>query len=442
MRSSFLGKLTRRAALLGALCVAAAPNAYAVPSFARQTGEQCSACHTVFPELTAYGREFKLHGYTTTNTTKGQTPELQINYFPPLSAMILSSYTSIVKKQPGTQNGNVQLPDQASFFYAGRISDKLGAFAQFTYDGIEDHFSIDNTDIRFANEASNADLVYGVTLNNNPTVQDLWNTTPAWGFPYAASGIAPAPAAATQIDGTLAQQVAGLGAYALWHEWLYAELSLYRSSQIGANQPPDSANEDVIDGGAPYWRLALEHNWGDHSFEVGTYGMRVRLFPGGGSPLSGDTNRFRDTAVDAQYQFVAGPHLFTARSTWIKETQDWNASFPAGGTANSADTLKTFRLDGTYYFKRRLGGTLGYFNTKGDRDAMLYQPDAVDGSRTGRPDSNGWIAELDYLPWLNTKFSLQYTAYNKFNGAASNYDGFGRDAGDNNTLYLDAWLMF
>ncbi|MEJ2687039.1 MAG: cytochrome C, partial [Gammaproteobacteria bacterium] len=41
-------------------------NANAVPSFARQTGLACMACHTVFPELTPFGRTFKLNGYTLT----------------------------------------------------------------------------------------------------------------------------------------------------------------------------------------------------------------------------------------------------------------------------------------------------------------------------------------------------------------------------------------
>ena len=38
--------------------------ALAVPSFARQTGQPCAACHTAFPELTPFGRRFKLGGYT------------------------------------------------------------------------------------------------------------------------------------------------------------------------------------------------------------------------------------------------------------------------------------------------------------------------------------------------------------------------------------------
>ena len=38
--------------------------AQAVPAYARQTGQNCVACHVSFPELTAYGRWFKLSGYT------------------------------------------------------------------------------------------------------------------------------------------------------------------------------------------------------------------------------------------------------------------------------------------------------------------------------------------------------------------------------------------
>ncbi len=49
-----------------ALMVIAQESAYAIPSFARQTGLKCAACHTIFPELNDFGRSFKLHGYTTT----------------------------------------------------------------------------------------------------------------------------------------------------------------------------------------------------------------------------------------------------------------------------------------------------------------------------------------------------------------------------------------
>jgi hypothetical protein len=45
------------------------PRGDAVPSFARQTGTPCNVCHSNPPELTAFGRNFKLKGYVLANTT-------------------------------------------------------------------------------------------------------------------------------------------------------------------------------------------------------------------------------------------------------------------------------------------------------------------------------------------------------------------------------------
>jgi hypothetical protein len=99
-----------------------------------------------------------------------------------------------------------------------------------------------------------------------------------------------------------------------------------------------------------------------------------------------------------------------------------------------------------------VGVTLGYFNTWGSRDTGLYAPEEISGSASGLPDSEGFIAEFDYIPfgkvnsllapWLNLRFALQYVGYTHFNGGDTNYDGFGRDASDNNTLYLNGWLIF
>src|ERR1700722_11072241 len=91
-----LGSLSFFALLL--FCASTAPS-HAVPSFARQTGMACAACHTVFPELTPFGREFKLNGYVLDNikqvtgidTADRQT--LAINSIPPISLMAQISYT-------------------------------------------------------------------------------------------------------------------------------------------------------------------------------------------------------------------------------------------------------------------------------------------------------------------------------------------------------------
>ena len=444
-------------------------NAQAIPSFARQTGMSCSECHTIFPELTPFGRIFKLGGYVMSKTGK------QYEFPPPLAGMAQVSFTESKGLTSGIApfdaadraTDRFNLPQQLSLFYGGRVYDTLGAFVQGTYDGASDTFFLDLTDIRYSRNTIvwDKNLIYGLTLNNSPSVQDVWNTTSVWGFPYASSSVASTPTAGTIIDGALDQQVGGIGAYAYWNNLIYLEGTVYRTTRSGITRPlgVGTPTEQVVDGAVPYWRLALEQRWKNHFFTIGTYGMQADIFPSGN--ISGPTDRFTDIAFDAQYQFMgtiepekmqehmkmdgdhkagAGKHIITAHATWIHEKQDWKASFPLGNTANSSDFLNTFKMNLNYAYRSRvgdMGGSIGYFSTTGKTDPLLYSSNPGDGSRTGSPDSDGFILEADYLPWEQTRISLQYTIYNKFNGARSNYDGFGRDASDNNTLYALVWLM-
>lgn len=448
------------------------PEAHAVPSFARQTGMACEACHTVFPELTHFGRMFKANGYTLDNLkqvrdiTTEKENMLVLSTLAPLSAMIQVSQTWLNQPLPdGTggaghsQTSTTGFPQQLSLFYAGKVAPHLGAMIQLSYDNASGSIGIDNTDLRFANLMLLPDdrgLIYGIEANNNPTVQDLWNSTPAWGFPYAASNAAISPLAATQIDGTLAQDVAGLSFYVMWNESLYAEIGAYHSAKqgvtnpiTGAAGPLDGTVSNVISGAAPYARIAYEHQWRRHDLEVGAYGAAFKLYPGSGdSPpaaLGGPVNQFKDIAEDLQYQFIGVQHLFSLQATHIHESAHLDASFDADVSSNPADTIDTTRITGTWYYRRKLGVTLSHFSTTGSADSGLYPSGPMSGvitSADANPNTRGWIAELNYLPWLNTKFSLQYSLYDRFNGGAGNYDGFGRKASSNDTAYLLVWLTF
>lgn len=421
-------------------------NALAVPSYSRQTGLSCDTCHTVPPQLTSFGRFFKMNGYVLSSSTlspsspgTGKVPNESISKYPPISAMVLVSDTLLNKAQPGSQNGTVAFPDQLSLFYAGRIAPHLGSFAQITYDAVSDHFSMDNTDIRYANTAhwGSTPLVWGITLNNNPTVDDPWNSTPAWGFPYLGSPSAPGPGAGPQIL-DLGGAVAGVGAYGWLNDSLYGELSLYRSAQIGSSQPLDSTAGNVISNVAPYWRFAWENNWNTsgnytHSFEVGTLGMSEHVYPGAGTPLNGATDNYLDYGLDAQYQLLTPSRSSLAvHALYVHEKQTLDGSDPA----QPDNHLNTLAFSAQYYWWEKFGPTLAYFKTSGNNNADLY------GSQTASPDSSGWILQFTYLPSENVQLGAQYTIYSKFDGASSNYDGTGRSASDNNTLYLFAWFVF
>ena len=419
----------------------------AVPSYARQTGMSCVVCHTVFPQLTTFGREFKLNGYTLVGSSTIEVTNdkeknlLKILSSSPLSVMFQTSLTSLNKKLPDTQNGNISFPQQLSLFYAGLITPHIGTFIQITYAGQDGTFGMDNIDIRYSNSTQLAKkrLIYGFTLNNNPTVQDVWNSIPAWRFPYATSDVAPSPTASTLIEGALGQQVAGIGAYSYFNSLLYTEFSIYRSAQQGVEAPPGPASEGIIKGVAPYWRVALQHNWNKHYLEVGTTGMTTNLYPSG---VSGQTNNYTDIGIDAQYELTFPKGIFVIHPSYYLENQKLTAYYDSSFSQNKTNLLHSYKMSGEIYFTKGFGATLGYFALMGSSDNILYQPSANDGSSAGSPNSDGYIAEIDYQPWYNIRLSLQYTYYNKYNGSATDYDGFHRNASDNNSLYLLLWFNF
>jgi hypothetical protein len=447
-------------AAIAGLVLFASPGAYAVPSYARQTGQQCVACHVSFPELTPYGRYFKLTGYTI-----GQRQTL------PFAVMGQVGVTSTQNAHDSA--GVLQVPRDGgvvatggSVFLAGKATDNIGGFVQWTFDnfaggtdasgnptGGTSHSNLDNFDVRVVGkhagpDAKELDLIYGLTLHNNPTVQDVWNSTPAFGFPFASPrfGFPDSATPAALVDGSMAQHVAGLGGYFFWKKMLYGELSFYRTadgvfSALRAGQDTASAGGvNRLNGYNPYWRLALNHEWGPHSIMLGTFGMRADRYPNNLDPTT-PTDRFTDTALDAQYQYITDPHTFTTQATYIHEKQDLNATFAAGGSTNASNTLDTFRAKGTYYYQRKYGATAQYFQTKGGADATLYTTLDAAGNPIF-PQQEGYILQLDYLPIQNVRLMLQYTGFLKYNGLTSNYDGLGRNPRDNNQIFLNAWFAF
>ena len=431
--------------------------AQAVPSFARQTGMDCVACHTSFPELTPFGREFKLRGYT-----------LGERQWLPFAAMAQLSVTNLSKKfdnagvkQISRQN-DPQF-DSLSLFAAGKLSDYAGMFVQWTYsnnseqreDGsIRHHSQLDNTDIRVVgnHEFEGRDLVYGVTLNNNPTVQDAWNTIPAWGYPYNGPNVPhPGPTYSSMIDGGLSQQVAGLGGYLWWNKHLYGELSFYGNADglFRVLSEGQSAYRPIQGRNNPYWRLGWNEDWGAHSLMLGTYGLQVDSFQDNVNG-TGPTDRFTDIAVDAQYQYISDPGIFSVQTTFIHEKQDWRGNLATCDPTltlcrNKNDHLNTFKVKASYLYDRKYGATLAYFSTTGSSDEALYGgvTDVNTGSPVStRPDNRGYIAQIDYNPRTNIRISLQYIGYTKWDGASHNIDGNGRSPHDNDTLFLNTWFAF
>ncbi len=466
-------------------------DALALPAFARQTGQNCVACHAggQFPELTPFGRMFKLTGYTMGARALPLSVMGVIN-----AASVADTTKSDDPAADFQKNGSVVFAS-GSLFIAGKITDNIGLFSQITYDNyatqdangqFHGHTSVDNVDLRYADRFINAnrDLIVGLSINNNPSVSDPWNTAAAWMQYVPAASLtshqfsdASTPFPSFDVHSSA---LAGINAYAYWNRTLYGELGFYGTAKGPLSvMATGTADTDVqkLSGVNPYWRLALTREWGPHNLMLGTTGMLARAYDLGSDTTDpNNIGRFKNIGVDAQYQYLLDPHTVTAQFAFMRQTQEYSANaiaaaespyFLADGVTpvaapNPSDTTNIFRAKLSYIYQARYGGSVAFFIKTGTTNSLNQtagydsfqqitsdDPNGtgitstrVNGNLSGNPGTRGLTYELFWMPLQNVRIGAQYTAYSRFNGASINYDGFGRDAKDNNTLFAYIWFAY
>jgi len=387
-------------------------------------------CHVggLGPQLTPFGRQFKLEGYTTRKSSE---------FTLPLAVMMVNSFVHTNEDQSTppaphyAANDNATI-DQISLFAAGGVGTNFGAFTQFTYDGAARAFAWDNLDLRAIARTTIAGspVIMGLSLNNSPGVEDAWNTLPAWSFPYTTSDLAPSPQAATVLSEALAQRVLGISGYGWWNSTLYTEIGVYwrpgRSflRAMGVNINDGGA---VLSGGSPFLRVAYQRDYGDQNFEIGASGLWSSLSPGGLN-ASGTDNYF-DVTLDASWQFIGtGDNVFQVNGRYTHERQTLDESFALASASRPHNHLNELHLDASYYWHRKLGVTVSPFDMWGSSDALFYAD-----NRAHSPESTGVLFQVDYTLWgtepspfgprFNVRIGAQYTIYTRFDGASTNYDG-------------------
>jgi hypothetical protein len=458
------------AAIAGTLLGLLPAESQAIPIFARQTGQNCVSCHAggQFPELTAYGRMFKLTGYTMGNRADV-----------PFAMMAVASSARVSSTTPGSgdvfgdfpQNGVFHFTT-ASLFAGGKITDNIGLFGQWTYNAYDhqndqSHWvgqaGSDQFDLRYADRfiTPERDLIVGASLNNNPGVTDVWNTfnsafqsVPGYVPVSNPGGNAGGPfvdVSTTPVIQGLGPVAAGINVYAFWNNMLYGELGMYRTSNgvfSFLSQGITDANMSSKLRGQfnPYWRLALNHDWGANSAMIGIYGLNSEIYAN--SPdTSGPTIRYNDIGIDSQYQYILDPHTFSAQFSLTREKQKygdelWDPNNPnyTGGFSNPSNTLDHLRLKATYVYQAKYGASLGYSSVTGSADNLHYNTGPTPfGSISDVPNTRLWIPEVFYIPIQYVRIGLQYYKFTEYNGMSSNYDGNGRSAGNNNTVFFYIW---
>ncbi len=471
--------------------------ASAIPPFARQTGLACEACHTLPPELTPFGRRFKLNGYTLTtrpplvnDIDDYKKNTLWLTDLPGIAVLAQIGYDHYDRAPPDSglpypahaQSDTYQFPDQFSLAYAGAVTDHVGAWLQLTYNGQGGSVGVDNIDIRYSDHTFDNKFVWGVTANNYVTFQDVWNGFGSYTIPNFNTvtlyqvGVAGSGTSGPIINTFGPGIVAGLGAYLWFDDSWYLEFSEYHSSfNTGGTPVADSSNlannGGVLDKFAPYVRFAYEKDWGYHSAEIGFNGMYVNWIPSVGYisaqqaladpgygtpnqayPISqsfnpGAINRYTDLTVDWDYQYNGQHNIFGFMGHVTHERQQNSPLLTAAGFtgaaggpiySNSTDTLTQFLVTAEYFRNRRFGGLVSFTRTTGTTDVLLNGGD-------GSPANQYETFELDYVPWLNFRLLLQYDAYQV---VANNQNPFfahsfpNPKGSDNNTWVLGLWMDY
>jgi hypothetical protein len=446
-----LNSVLNKVLILMAIGICALPAAYALPSFARQTGQRCAACHVGgnWPQLTPWGRFFKLAGYTAGK----KLVDREGIHFVPVGILGQAGVTWAAQPtnsqgQPVvTQNGS---PEAYGFTaeLGTKLTDWAGIFAEY---GVSNQFpgwkgGSGPIDIRATHffHPGDSELLVGIDSNNDPAVQDVWNTTPSWSYPFYGSPQAPGAPAAPMIS-NLGQQTGSVGVYALFDREFYAEMSIYR---VGTgyfrwmNGGTSFASAEYLKGFNPYWRAYWTKEHGASNWMIGTFGMLANVYPDSSAP-SGPTDSFTDTGFDSQYQYMGEARKLTLRGSYIYEQQSWNGSYPLGDVSNAKGNLKTLNLSASFALRDAWTFTGGYFLSNGSNDAALFGiTDSYGNLLSAKPNTAGYELELDRTLTQNVVACIQYTGFTKFNGLTSDIDGLGRKPSDNNAIWLSLFFAF
>ncbi len=418
-------------ALTGALLSSA--TAWAVPAFARQTSVPCGACHAPPPSLTTFGRRFKQNGYTfATANPKGSQ----------LSAFVLSTQTWIQDSSPrpvpvSPSSGSSSRLEAVSVSAGGPITESLGGFATINYDGVTNRAAFGNLELRKVHNTyvNNHNVLFGLTLNNNPGFQDPWNSSALRFWPYIRSRFEPqVPMLA--VDGALAGRVLGLSGSAFIDDRLLLEIGAYRGLGDGLQRSlgVDRTGAAELNNTALYARVMREVPVRFGSFSIGASLLDAELT----TPGRLVSDEIRDIGIDAMFQRNRGPHDYTLLASYVNETIDTSASLNAGLATRREQNLDRFQASANYLYRKEWGVGLGYTQLSGSRDPLYF------GTAAGRPDYGAlrfdalWNVlarrPLKFNPLLSTRLGLQIVHFDKYAGATRNVDGAGRRASDNNTI--------
>ena len=426
--------------------------AQAIPAYARQTGSACADCHAGAygyssgggngPNLTPYGMQFKMNGYTDTD---GQGFKL------PLSAQLVASHNA-----PAQGKGHSALAE-ADLYIAGRVSDNVGGFVKVENDkqGEGSHYQskLSELDLRYVAKnlkLAGREFLLGATVNNSPGLTDPIADLP--GAIYLSPGGATGGTLLNPLasPNSLAGHVIGASVYGLYDKHWYGELGTYRDlplslqDRVGYRRTTDPGRlSDTA-----YGRFAYMLNWKRQFFSAGLVGLTTRRQ----LPETAPTDKITDLGYDASYQYLGNrENIIQVSYVNIMERRHYGSTFFANGFESlGRGVVHDETFSATYAFHQQFGLQFAHLVSTGTNDVArfgLTGPDTTANSYTlfwtpfGRDESLTSLANL--------KLALTWFRFTKVNGATDDIFGFlppgapgPRKPSDLNSLTASASLAF
>ncbi len=438
-----------------------APQAHAIPAFARQVGMPCSACHYQhFPTLNAFGRAFKAGGFTMIGSEEKiettDAPGLSIPAVLNLAFVTNIQYTKTNGPTAGqvgangspatgktTNNGQFSMT-QYSLFMGGRIGNNIGFEGEV---GLSGGAALASVKMPFAFDVGGGKL--GVVpfttdgLGPQQSFEPLSDgATPVHLFNQEDLAAYGAQEYLMNAAGGGAIPANGVAVY-YWTDMGFASFAKWQIDSINGNGPGQAPG--AAGGGSPtsnYFRAAWTGNVANFDSAIG-----FQAASGTSSTSSGaftdslgntaGTYKTRFTGIDGQMLGdVSGMPLTFIASYATAPASDIGATNLNGGMNaynNGTQTRKSFNV----------GAELGVIPNVATLQLGIRRADSgmpVPGVGTGNATDNAISVGATYSLALNVRAELTYSKYSgdMYNAAAQALPGY---TGDTMTA-LNLWMGF
>lgn len=414
--------MQRTVFLLGSLglvlLIVLSPNmSRAVPSYARQVQKPCTACHTIWPNLNQYGRQFKVRAYTDVSPDWKLITKDRLNllYILPVSVRATSFlYTKERNKEAGIDENSTRIPDQVDLFLASRVAEYMGVFSHFAFvpgDGFE--FPV----LKMAFQYPLGSNTVGLVIFKGSSVSvDPFNSLGGRSMPIV-FGDEGSPLVLTKgwTFSSLDEGNMGLVAHGYFlQNRLYGAAGVMRGGRsedvsngilLNASPGADFAESNPFHG---YFRLAWDQKLPDGAvtfgaaYDFGEQKIRESPLPLALPFRSKVSRLYADASLE---QHFGEDHLIEVQ-----------ALYGMGREKNvfGGDEVRRFygfHVEASYFYQRMFGLVAAY-NFLNNRNVSPLDITG-DDKRV-----NQWLVSFNFLPWLNTKLALQYAqTRTKFAGA-------------------------